>query len=279
MIHPQCTNKKGRIYKVYGAPKGMWMHNLNPTLLHLGPLEIRWYGLVYVLGFLMVGWWLQYAHKQGKIDLSKQQISDLVFYIILGVLIGARLFMIFWQPQTYLYKPWHLLYIWQGGMSFHGGLVGIIVAAWWWCKKHKVNFWQIADLMAIPGIFALAIGRIANFINGELWGRAFNGNWCVNFKNTGGGDVCRHPSTLYAAGKRFLVFGWLLWLHYQKQFKPGFIFWNFVLFEGLGRVIVDFYRENALYYGFSLGQWFSLLMVLTSLWMLRNYKEDWKRIF
>ncbi len=255
----------------------MWIHNINPTLLHLGPLEIRWYGLVYVLGFLLGIYWLFYAKKQGKIDLTKDEIWDFAFYLMLGVIIGARLFMIFWQPQTFLVKPWNLLKIWQGGMSFHGGLVGIITAAWLYCKKKNLNFWTIADIMSVPAIFALALGRIANFINGELVGKIWNGTWCVVFPDYG--EPCRHPSTLYAAGKRFLVFGWLLFLTFKKEFKPGFIFWNLIFLEGLGRIIVDFFREDTLYAGFSLGQWFSLIMVVLALYVfIRHYQNDWKKL-
>ncbi|OGW70885.1 MAG: prolipoprotein diacylglyceryl transferase, partial [Nitrospirae bacterium RIFCSPHIGHO2_02_FULL_40_19] len=188
-------------------------------------------------------------------------------------------FMIFWDPRTYLLHPFNLLKIWEGGMSFHGGFVGIVAAAYWYCRKHHLSFGQMADAMSIPTIFALALGRIANFINGELWGRPWEGRWCVNFKNTGGGDICRHPSTLYGAGQRFLVFLWLGFLSLKEQFSPGFIFWNFVFWEGLGRIIVDFYRENVLFLGFSLGQWFSLVMVITALFVfVKKYREDWKSL-
>ena len=259
----------------------MWIHNLNPTILDLGPVEIRWYGLVYVFGFLLSVYWLHYQSKKGKISLTENDIWDLVFYLMLGVIIGARLFMVFWQPDYYLLKPWNLIRFWEGGMSFHGGFVGIITAAWLYCRKKKLDFWKIADLISIPGIFALALGRIANFINGELVGRVWNGKWCVIFPDYD--QACRHPSILYAAGQRFMVFGWLLFLSFKaetKSFKPGFIFWNFVFWEGLGRIAVDFYREDILYYGFSLGQWFSLIMVLSALYIFAlKYKEDWKSLF
>jgi phosphatidylglycerol---prolipoprotein diacylglyceryl transferase len=257
----------------------MYIHNINPTLMHLGPLEIRWYGLVYVLGFFATIWWLNYAKKKGNLELNKEEIWDFGFYIMLGVIIGARLFMIFWNPEIYLYKPWNLLKIWEGGMSFHGGFVGIIVACYWYCKKKNLNFLKMADILSVPTIFALALGRVANFINGELWGREFNGSWCVNFKNTGGKDMCRHPSTLYAAGKRFIIFGWLLFLSLKEEFSPGFIFWNFVMFEGLGRLILDTFRENSLYLGLSLGQWFSLAMVIIALFVFnKKYRKDWKKL-
>ncbi len=269
----------------------MWLHNLNPVILSLGTFgnfgsfEIRWYGLVYVLGFFLAIGWLYYLRRKRFFEiekLSKEQIWDLMFYLLLGVLIGSRLFMIFWEPRTYLFRPWNLFKIWEGGMSFHGGFVGIITACGYYCKKNKLNFWNVADAMSVPTIFALALGRIANFVNGELWGRIWNGRWCVNFVQADhrAGDVCRHPSTLYAAAQRFMVFGWLWWLSLFREFSPGFVFWNFVFWEGLGRFAVDFFRENTLFLGLSLGQWFSMIMVLSALWMfMQKYKKDCRRLF
>lgn len=272
----------------------MWIHNLDPTLLDLGPIEIRWYGLVYVLAFFLAVWWLRHMQKIGFISLSKDEIWDFVFYLMLGVLVGSRLFEIFWEPAYYLSNPFNLFKIWEGGMSFHGGLVGIVTAAWLYCKKKKLPFWKMADIMSVPTIFALAFGRVANFINGELVGRIWNGSWCVVFPDYG--PECRHPNMIYSFFQRMLVFGWLYLLTFWKEFKPGqvtgvrdlpstpfregFIFWNFVFWEGLGRIIVDFFREDILYFGFSLGQWFSAVMVIMAVSMLaKNHKEDIKKIF
>jgi phosphatidylglycerol---prolipoprotein diacylglyceryl transferase len=255
----------------------MYIHNLNPVLLSLGPLEVRWYGLVYVLGFLLIAYFLKKSKKELKI--SDDNVWDYVFYVALGVILGARLFEIFWNPSYFL-SGWNILKIWEGGMSFHGGLVGAIIANYYFAKKHKIKFMVLADIVAIPAIFILALGRLANFINGELWGRAFDGDWCVNFKNTGGGDICRHPSVLYAAVKRFLVFFYLLFLSKYKEFKPGFLFWNLVFFEGLGRIFVDFYREDTLHLGFSVGQWFSLVMVIAALYAFyKYYRADCKKLW
>src|SRR3989344_1190216 len=255
----------------------MYVYDLNPILLQLGPLEIRWYGLVYVLGFLLAAWWLERARKQGKIALSQNDVWDFFFYLTVSMLAGARLFMVFWEPQIYLYNPLNLLKIWEGGMSFHGAFVGMVIAGWWLCRAKKLDFWKLADVISVPAMFALALGRIANFVNGELVGRVWNGRWCVVFPEYG--DACRHPSQIYAAVKRFLVLGWLVWLSNRKEFTPGFIFWNFVFFEGLGRIIVDFFREDPLYFGFSLGQWFSLAMVIVALWFFwKRHQEDWKKL-
>ena len=255
----------------------MWTYNLNPTLLDLGPVEIRWYGLVYVFGFLAAAWWLQQAQKQGKISLSKEEIWDLIFYLMIGVIAGSRVFMIFWDPQNFLFHPLNLLKIWQGGMSFHGGFVGIIVACWLFCRKKQLNFATVADIIAVPGILALALGRMANFVNGELVGRVWNGRWCVIIPDYG--PECRHPNMIYSFFQRMAVFGWLFWLSWKKEFKPGFIFWNFVFWEGLGRIMVDFFRENVLFLGLSMGQWMSLVMVGGALIVFKKlYAEEWKRI-
>ena len=256
----------------------MWIYNLNPVLVHLGPLEIRWYGLVYVFGFLLAILWLKHMQKKGFISLSQDEIWDFVFYLMLGVLIGSRLFEIFWEPQLYLTHPLDIFKIWQGGMSFHGGFVGIVTAAWLYCKKKKLSFGKMADLMSVPAIFALALGRIANFINGELVGRVWNGSWCVVFPDYG--PQCRHPNMIYSFFQRMMVFGWLFFLTFWREFKPGFVFWNFVFWEGLGRIIVDFFREDTLYFGFSLGQWFSAIMVVAAvIAFAKYYREDWKKIF
>ena len=227
----------------------MWVHNLNPVLLDLGPVEIRWYGLTYVLGFFLSVGWLFYLQKKKQISLDKDGIWDFVFYLMLGVLIGSRVFEIFWEPRYYLSNPLNLLKFWQGGMSFHGGFVGIVTAAWIYCKKKNLPFWRMADLLSVPTIFALALGRLANFVNGELVGRIWDGKWCVVFPDYDG--QCRRPSMIYDFFQRMVVFGWLSVLTFWKGFKPGFIFWNFVFWEGLGRIIVDFYREDALYLGLS----------------------------
>ncbi len=258
----------------------MWVHSLDPVLFQLGPLEIRWYGLVYVLGFFLAAWWLRNAARRGLISISQEQVWDLLLYLMVGVLLGARLFMVFWNPEIYLLKPWNLLYIWQGGMSFHGGLAGVVAACWWYCRKKQLDFRRIADIIAVPAMLALALGRVANFINGELAGRAWDGRWCVVFPDYG--DICRHPNMIYSFFQRMAVFGWLWFLSAnaaRKEFRPGFIFWNLIFLEGAGRIVMDFFREDTLYAGFSLGQWFSLFMVLAAGWMFwKQYAEDWKKL-
>lgn len=253
----------------------MYINTIDPAIFHLGLLEIRWYGLVYVLGFLSAGWLLQ--KNRHYLQLSKDDVWDLLLYIILGVIIGARIFEILWEPSYYLSDITRLLRIWEGGMSFHGGFVGVVISVWYYCKKNNKKFLDVADLLSLPAIIALAFGRIANFINGELIGRVWSGKWCVVFPNYD--DICRHPSTLYAAAERFIVAGWLYFLT-KRKWNSGFIFWNFVFWEGLGRIIVDFYREDVLYYNLSLGQWMSMVMILVSILIFwKKYREDCRNLF
>jgi len=250
----------------------MFIHNLNPVLLDLGFAQIRWYGLAYVLGFFLTVWWLHFLSKKGKLKLHSEQIWDLVFWAMLGVLIGSRLFEVFWEPAYYLSNPLNFLKFWQGGMSFHGGLAGIIVATYFYCKKHKLYFWEMADWMSFPTMFALALGRVANFANGELVGKPWNGSLCVVFPQYD--QVCRHPQVLYSAAYRFLFSFWLLYLTLKSKFKAGFIFLNFVLLEGIARFVLDFFREDPTYFSLTPGQWLSLVMIMVSgYFLIKMFKE------
>ncbi len=255
----------------------MFNHTINPTLLSLGPLEIRFYGIVYALGFILLILWLFWARKKGKLPLKKEDIYDLVLYLILGLVIGARLFHVFfWEPVYYITHWWEIGMIWKGGMSFHGGLLGTILAGFIFARKKKLNFWQLADLVVIPAVFALALGRIANFINGELVGTPTNVSWCVNFP---GESECRHPVQLYDSLKRFFIFGILAYF-LTKKTRPGFIFWVMMTLFGIGRFFLDFLREDPRWFGLSLGQYLSLLMFVIGLGvLLLQYKKDLKKIF
>ncbi len=260
----------------------MWIHSLNPVLLDLGPVEIRWYGLTYVFGFLLAAWFVhKYRHT---VPLEKEEVWDLILYVILGVLIGSRLFEVFWDPSYYLSNPLNFFKVWNGGMSFHGGFVGILVALWLFARKKQRSFLQLADLLSFPAMFALALGRIANFINGELWGTVTNVSWCVDFSQNphvpNVPEGCRHPQQLYAAAYRFAIAGWLLFLTTKNKFKPGLIFWNFVLLEGIGRFIVDFWREDILWGPLTIGQWFSMVMVLVALYIIiKNYCKELSKLW
>ena len=256
----------------------MFIHTINPVLLELGPLQIRWYGLVFLFGALLAYGMLVRAQKKGKLPLTANEVSDLILWLVAGVVLGSRVFFFaFYRPD--LFSLTEFFAVWRGGLSFHGGLAGIAVAAALFCRRKKIAFLQLADILSAPMMLALALGRIANFINGELWGTASSVQWCVNFRNTGGGDVCRHPYQLYEMAKRLIAFGWLLFLG-RKQFAQGFVFWNFVLFEGLGRFVLDFWKEEAVHLGLTSGQWLSAVMVGAALYFLiKKHRADVRRLF
>ncbi len=255
----------------------MFTHNINPIIFSIGPLEIRWYSLAYILGFLFAIWFLMYLSKNKKIELTKDQIYDFVFWLIIGVIVGGRLgYVFFWNPSYYISKPLEIFMIWHGGMAFHGGLLGAIIAGYLFCKKNKISFWRMADIISIPAIFALALGRIANFINAELYGPVTNVSWCVNFPDAEG---CRHPYQIYAFLKRIfvgliLLFVWISNEKYfdksgKRKYKDGFIFWLMIMLLGIGRFIIDFWRvDDSAIIGLSIGQWMSLIMFIVGLGVL-----------
>ncbi len=253
------------------------INNINPTLLKLGFLEIRYYGLVYVLGAIVGLLVLQYYRKKGKIELSKDEVWDLVFWLMVGLVVGARVFeIVFWQPGYYLGNPLEIFKVWKGGMSFHGGMVGLITAGYLFSRKKRVNFWKLADIIAIPAILVAGLGRLANFTNSEFYGSASNMPWCVVFKKID--EVCRHPYQFYAALQRWLVGGVLAWI-FLKDRKPGFIFWLLILFEGVGRILVDTVRVEAKFLFLSMGQWLSAVMVVVALVVLiKGYRKEIKSL-
>ena len=253
----------------------MWVHTLDPILFSLGPLEIRWYGLAYVLGFLFIMYWVMKYRRE--INLKKDEVYDFSFYVMLSVIIGSRLFhVLFWEPSYYFSNPLKIFYIWEGGLAFHGGLVGCIFATYWFCRRRNINFFKVADLLSVPAVFALALGRLANFVNAEIFGPVTTVSWCVDF----GDSLCRHPYQLYAAVKRFFVFGILFSLHRRGGFRSGFLFWMMITLLGVGRFFLDFLREDTLYWFLSVGQWMSLVMVLVGFFvLLQKYKKDLRKLF
>ena len=248
----------------------MFINNLNPTLLKLGPLELRYYGLVYVLGFIATFFYLNYLVKNKKIKLSQDQLSDLLFYLILGVIFGGRIFYIlFYNLKYYLNNPFEIFAVWHGGMSFHGALIGLMIVLYYFSKKEKIKFYTLADIIVLPAALFLFFGRIANFINGELYGHITNVSWAVKFQNIPG---YRHPSQIYEALKNIVIFS-ILSLQLNKSRKPGFLFWQFVFFYGLFRFFIEFFRFSPNYYmGLSTGQYLCVFMLIPASYILiKNY--------
>ncbi len=271
-----------------------FVHNFNPTLMTLGSFEIRWYGIAYVFGFLLAYLYIAWAVKKKHLNIEKEQMYDWIFYCMLGVLIGSRLIhCIFWDPIYYLTNPIKIFYLWEGGMAFHGGLIGVVVATWYFWKytiKKKVSYWRLTDILTIPALFALAVGRIANFINGELPGKVTDWHYCWYFP---GYEGCRHPQVLYSAAKRFLITGWLVFLESKnwrklkgnkkvKSFKhkDGFISVNMLILVGLGRFIIDFWRDDPTWFFLTAGQYLSMgMIIIGGYFLFRYFTKDLMDVF
>lgn len=226
--------------------------HIDPVFLHLGPVQLRWYGLMYMISFIIGYFLLRRYAKYRKLNLSDDDLYDLLFYLILGVMIGGRLgYVILYDLHTYLQQPLTIFAIWQGGMSFHGGLVGVVLAALYITKKKGWNFWEIADLVCAVVPVGLGLGRIGNFINGELFGRPSNVAWAMVFPD--GGPAPRHPSQLYEALLEGLVLFFVLRWLYRKNLYHGTVFWGLIGFYGLFRFLVEFFREPDAQIGYDLG--------------------------
>ena len=244
----------------------MFVHNLNPVLLDFGFIQIRYYGLFYVIGFLFSIWWLRKFSK-----LEKEAIYDMFFYLVLGLIIGARAaIVLIYDPVFYFTHPHEIIAFWHGGMSFHGGLVGTVIAGWLYSRKRKLNFWHIADILVLPASLSMALVRIGNFINGELYGIVSNLPWCVKFPGVEG---CRHPSQIYESFYNIVNFT-ILWFLSKKKHKDGYIFWSFVFFYGIFRFITEFVRFSEIkILIFSGGQILCSIMIIAGAIMMWKLKK------
>jgi phosphatidylglycerol---prolipoprotein diacylglyceryl transferase len=245
---------------------------IDPVLIEIGPFAIRWYALAYIFG-LILGW--QYVKRLVQRPgwrLEPVDIDDLLLYVTLGVVIGGRIgYVLFYRPAFYLGHPLDALAVWEGGMSFHGGLLGTIVALVWFSKRHGIPVYTIADLAASVTPIGLGFGRLGNFINGELYGRPTDVPWCMVFPV--GGPACRHPSQLYEAALEGVLLFTVLWLIGRRPTPPGTMFWSFLTGYGLCRIIVELFREPDAHIGFifgslSMGQLLSLPMIVIGIFML-----------
>jgi phosphatidylglycerol:prolipoprotein diacylglycerol transferase len=243
---------------------------IDPVIFALGPLKVRWYGLMYVLGFAAVYVLVAHQIKKYRLKFIKDHFEDLNFALIIGLILGARLgYVAFYNTGYYLQHPGEIIAIWQGGMSFHGSLLGLIAAAWLFCRKNSLPFLQTADLYVVAIPIGLGLGRIGNFINGELFGRVSDVPWSMVFPS--GGPMPRHPSQLY----EFLLEGVLLFIilwslksvHYRRQWPGGTLFAAFLIGYGLFRSFVELFREPDVQLGFLVGQ-LTMGQILSSLMIL-----------
>ncbi len=246
-----------------------FVHNLNPAIFSVLGFEIRWYGLMYVLGFFIVYFFLKFQIKKKVLKMSEKQLDSFLITIVVGMLIGSRLFAVFvYNPAYYFANPLEIFMIWKGGLSFHGALLGLIVAGWLWCKKNKFSFLNICDLVVIPGALAQVFGRIGNFINGELYGKITNLPWAVQFPGAAG---FRHPTQLYEALYNLIIFFAVLF-YYKKNPKPGKTLGLFLVLYAVFRIIIEFFRDIPMYGIMTMGQWLSIPLIILGLWLLFRKK-------
>jgi phosphatidylglycerol:prolipoprotein diacylglycerol transferase len=250
--------------------------NIDPVIFSIGPLSVRWYGLMYLLGF-MAAYWL--ANKRlGNTKWSKEELGDLLFWGFVGVIIGGRLgYVLFYQWELFLREPLYLFKIWMGGMSFHGGLIGVATAVYLQSRRLKTSFLQVGDFIAPLVPIGLGAGRIGNFLNGELWGRTTDVSWAMIFP--GAGPLPRHPSQLYEFALEGVVLFIILWLYSARPRPAGAVAGLFLLGYGSFRFFVEFFRQPdaqlGLYQtGLSQGQMLCIPMILLGIWlMVRAYKK------
>jgi phosphatidylglycerol:prolipoprotein diacylglycerol transferase len=246
--------------------------NISPVFFELGPLQFRWYGLMYLIGLTIAYFVIRHKAEAQGLGLTKNQVYDMIVWAAFGVFIGGRLgYVLFYNLSYYAEHPTKIIAVWEGGMSFHGGLIGTIVALIWFGKRQGIPIYTIADMGAAVTPIGLFLGRLGNFINGELFGRPADVDWCMVFPS--GGPVCRHPSQLYEAGLEGLLLFTALWAIGRKPTPPGTIFWSFITGYGICRLIAELFREPDAHIGFlfgslSMGQLLSLPMVIVGSFML-----------
>jgi phosphatidylglycerol:prolipoprotein diacylglycerol transferase len=243
--------------------------SIDPIAFSIGPLAVRWYGLMYLVGFA-AAWWLGTRRiGQDRAPISRKQFDDLIFFAVLGVIIGGRLgYVLFYKPAHYASHPLEVFFIWQGGMAFHGGLLGVIVAMWIFARRQGVAFLRLMDFLAPLCPLGIAAGRLGNFINGELYGRVTDLPWGMVFRHAG--EAPRHPSQLYQFALEGLALFVLLWWFSSKPRPRGQVSALFLIGYGSLRFVAEFGREpdaflGLLLLGLTMGQWLCIPMVVAGL--------------
>jgi len=245
----------------------------DPVVLHLGPLAVRWYGLMYLVGFALI--WMAGRYRIARAPggvWTARDFDDALFFGILGTILGGRLgYVLFYKFGEYVVEPWRIFYLWEGGMSFHGGMLGVILALIWFARSRRKDWLACTDFIAPLVPFALATGRIGNFINAELWGRPATVPWAMVFPNVD--RVPRHPSQLYEFALEGVVLLSVLWWFSLRPRPRGAVSGAFLLGYGVLRFLVEFTREpdgylGLLSFGMSMGQWLSAPMIVAGVGMI-----------
>jgi len=267
--------------------------HLSPVLFSIGPFDLRWYSLAYFAGIIVGYWYLLKLLKQPGAPLARRHADDLVFYAALGIIFGGRIgYVLFYNLPHYLAHPLDIVKMWDGGMSFHGGVVGTSLGIFYFAFKQKLSWLRLHDYVACCVPFGLFFGRLANFVNQELWGAPTTVPWAIRFvEYTPFGPVLgppRHPSQLYEAALEGIllaaILGWMFWKT-QARYQPGKLVGAFIFFYGLFRFGLEFIREPdsqlsafAQATGLHMGQWLSLPMILGGLYLMLTANKRRVRI-
>jgi len=242
---------------------------IDPVIFRIGPLELRWYGFMYLVGFVCGYFVIRSELRRRQGPVPKEAAEDLLFYLILGLLLGGRIgYVLFYNLESYLSAPWEIFFVWHGGMSFHGGLVGMVLSGYVFARRHDAAFLELADIGALASPLGLMLGRLGNFINGELFGRVTDLPWGMVFPL--GGDLPRHPSQLYEAVLEGpVLFGLLWWLRLRTR-SHGQLLSAFLILYGTFRFLAEFFREpdpqlGFIAFGLSMGQILCLVMILAGI--------------
>ena len=261
---------------------------LDPVALSLGFFDIKWYSLAYIAGILLGWWYLLRLLGQPGAPMARRHADDLVFYATLGIILGGRIgYVVFYAPEM-IAHPLRIFRLWDGGMSFHGGVIGTSLAIILFARAHGLQWLRIHDYVACVTPIGLFFGRLANFVNGELWGRPSDVPWAVEFPRTGL-DVARHPSQLYEAGLEGIVLFLILWVLFWRtktwRYEPGKLVGAFILGYGVFRFGVEFFREPdsqlaefAAATGLHMGQWLCLPMIAGGLFLIATAKRRRQRV-
>lgn len=250
-------------------------HNIDPELFRWGPIAVKWYSLAYIGGWLGGWWWMARYAKKGGTPYTNAQLYDFSAFALLGIILGGRLgYVLFYKPMAYLADPISIFKVWEGGMSFHGGLLGVIAAIFFFTRSRKIDIYGFSDYMACTVPIGLFLGRVANFINGELWGAPSNLPWAMKFP--AGGNIPRHPSQLYEAlleGVMLFVVLNLLMTKTRARHYPGMIVGLFFVGYGFSRYALEFIRVPDEFLGklwgiISMGQLLSLPMIAFGLFLV-----------
>ena len=260
-------------------------------------LPLRFYSLAYIVGIFTGYWLVKKMLKQPGAPMAERHVDDLLFWAMLGVILGGRLgYVLFYNLEQYLADPVGIVRLWDGGMSFHGGVIGVTLAIWWIARRNQLSFLRICDYVACVVPIGMLLGRLANFVNGELWGRVTDVRWAMTFPcdlPAPAGEcvssmLARHPSQLYQAGLEglfmLLLMSWLFW-RTKARYNPGMLVGIFAAGMGIARFVNEFFREPdaqllqfAQDTGLSMGQWLTIPMILLGLWLAWSAKGRRQRI-